>query len=203
MTEQEGGAKELFHTIVSHPALLITVLLGGGLVVFLLVRNSPQNTTTTSGSAASYGVDSPGLQTLLNYGYTVSPPVASSVPSGNPTPVPSPQLPNPTPVPNPVSVPTPTPIPANPYPLAASTRSVWPGTQPNDVPIFNAAYVQFGEPNGAFQNSVGGIPLNTQVSVGNAVQGSYAGKVATYYPVTYNGTTGYIASWDLSGVPSK
>jgi hypothetical protein len=45
----------------------------------------------------------------------------------------------------------------------------------------------------------GSVPLNQEIDVGSPVPGDYFGTRATYYPVSYNGVSGYIGSWDLSG----
>lgn len=80
------------------------------------------------------------------------------------------------------------------------TRGLWKGQTDSNgaggVPIWQ-------NPNANWAQSAGGIPLNQQVQVGASVPGNYFGKAATYYPVTYNGTSGYVGSWDLASAPQQ
>lgn len=140
MTGQEGGAKELFHTIVTHPALLVAVLFGAGLIVYFLVRNSPQGQGTSSNG--SYSAGSADLQTLLNYGYSISPPVTSGVPNGGVSPTPTP-IPTPTPAP-PAGLPPPEPTPVPQLPvLGAPPRQI---STPTPAPVPQRTYtVVYGD----------------------------------------------------------
>lgn len=73
------------------------------------------------------------------------------------------------------------------------TRALQPGASPpNDIPIWKT-------PNVDWSQDVGGIPINTTVQVGPPVKTGNQ----TFYPVNYNGTSGYIGSWDLAGLPTN
>jgi hypothetical protein len=72
------------------------------------------------------------------------------------------------------------------------TRNLQQGQQPpNDIPIWKT-------PNADWTQDVGAIPINTPIKVGAPVQTG----TETFYPVTYNNTVGFVAGWDLAGVPT-
>lgn len=96
--------------------------------------------------------------------------------------------------------PSPTQTSTAPSLTTVMTRGLWPGQSDpqgtGGVPVFQ-------NPNANWGQFVTGIPLNQQIQVGAAVPGNYFGKSATYYPVSYNGQTGYIGSWDLKNAPAN
>lgn len=76
---------------------------------------------------------------------------------------------------------------------SAFTRDLQPGAAPpNTIPIWKTPNVNWSE-------TAGGIPVNTQVQIGNPVQTGNQ----TFYPITYNGVNGFIGSWDLAGIPTN
>lgn len=73
------------------------------------------------------------------------------------------------------------------------TRAQQPGVVgQNSIPIWQT-------PNADWNQDIGSIPINSPVQVGSPVQTG----TQTFYPISYNGTTGYVASWDLAGLPLR
>jgi hypothetical protein len=77
--------------------------------------------------------------------------------------------------------------------ISAFTRDLQPGAAPpNTIPIWKT-------PNVDWNATVGGIPINTAVQIGTPVKTGNQ----VFYPITYNGITGFVGAWDLAGIPTS
>jgi hypothetical protein len=150
--------------------------------VILIVHLRNKNSSAAIPSATSTGATPPSAR-----GGVLS---ASSYPQDTNAPIPY--------QPNYITPTAATPTPATPTPSlwTVLTRGLWQGesdpTGTKALPIFTA-------PNAS--DTVGGIPINQQVQVGQSVTGNYFGRQATYYPVNYQGRQGYLLSSDLGNTP--
>ncbi|HWS82808.1 MAG TPA: SH3 domain-containing protein [Ktedonobacteraceae bacterium] len=219
--EHGAGAKDLFKLILHSPALLVTFLVGIALVIYFLVKYGPsssQNAGITgsgvSGAAAPTatvipqtsiyvpqyvphqsgpGDSSVTTPIVATTAQTVTPPSVSTPPSPvNTTPaVVSPVASTPT-VPSPVA-----------HGNLANIRTK--GSIPT-VATYDAKFtgVPIRSAAGAGNDQIGTIAFGSQVQLtGKAIQGTSnlpgsANGTNLWYPVTYNGKTGYVSAFDVN-----
>jgi hypothetical protein len=173
------------------------LVIAGGIAAAVIVpkfinKGTTASTTTPSASGLGLAIDP---TTGLPYA------VEGLVPSGGITtstsaPPPPETQPTTTTTP-PTTIPT---TPSTPSLTKAETRSAWASEADlkggNNLPLFKIPNVT------ANWDTSGSIPLNQDIQIGAATTGNYYGKQATFYPVTYQGQTGYILASDLAAAGS-
>jgi hypothetical protein len=164
----------------------LLVIAGGIAAAYFIPKFFPG---TSSGGTTSGGGNASGLGLAVDPTTGLPYAVEGLVPSGG-TVASSGVPPLPT-MPPTTTTPTTTPTSAL---TSAYTRNQQPGvTGQNSIPIW-------GTPNTDWNQDIGGIPINTQIQLGNPVQGNNG---QTFYPISYNGTTGYVVAGDVVGTPAK
>ena len=171
--------------IKDHPEATLGALVAGGTVAFFIVKermaaaNSASSSSSQQSTLAADQLNGYELASLagLPYGY-IDPTNGPGGPGPGPTPPPTPPT---------NSMPKLTIRPKTPVDPANSKRT--------GVPLFQAV--------GSFGHSVAEIPYGAQIqATGQPITGASNKGNTTWYPVTYNGKSGFVSGFDIANVGS-